>query len=178
MDERLQELLDRLEIQKLLAAYCQGCDRFDAERMAEPFHTDSWIEHGTTKATGREFVDEALPAQFEHTSMVWHQMGQSLIDVKGTEASAETYMLVAVQGPGEDASKLSLMGGRLADTFVKEEGTWKIKTRLQIRDWSYTVTIEDDQMAGAHFASGLPGPKDPGFTALGIPHSGRIRLNE
>ena len=102
MDSRLQELLDRMEIQKLINIYCQGCDRFDAVRMAEPFHPDSVVDHGHISATGAAFVNEALPAQVEHTSMVWHQMGQALIDVKGNEASAESYMFVAISRVGRE----------------------------------------------------------------------------
>ncbi|HKX78461.1 MAG TPA: nuclear transport factor 2 family protein [Novosphingobium sp.] len=177
MNEQLQELVDRMEIQKLIAIYCQGCDRYDAVRMAEPFHPDSIVDHGHTHAPAGEFVSEALPAQREHCSMVWHQMGQSLIEVNGEEAKAESYMLVAIRGSGDDDKRLDLMGGRLVDTFVKEAGKWAIKTRLQIRDWSFSTTIEHDQLARAHFAEGQPGANDPGLIALGLLHSGRLTVD-
>ena len=178
MDSRLQELLDRMEIQKLINIYCQGCDRFDAVRMAEPFHPDSIVDHGHISATGAAFVNEALPAQVEHTSMVWHQMGQALIDVKGNEASAESYMFVAIRGSGENDARMDLMGGRLIDHFVKEDGAWAIKTRLQIRDWSFSTRIEEDSLANAMFAQGLPNGADPGLRALGRMHSGRLTVGD
>ena len=172
MDERLQELLDHHEIRQLLCLYCQGSDRFDAGRMASPFHAEGWIDHADTHGPARAFVEEAIPAQRVHTSMVWHQLGQSYIVVDGDTATAETYLLVAIRGVGEDEKLLTVMGGRFLDNLRRDAGTWTIAKRLQVRDWSYSHRVEEDMIARAGFFEGVPSGEDPFYRFFGLAPSG------
>ena len=172
MDPRLQDLIDHHEIRQLLCRYCQGSDRFDAERMAGVFHSASWVDHAHTHSPGPAFVEEAIPAQVAHVSLVWHQLGQSFITVAGDEATAETYLLVAYRGRGPDETLLTLMGGRFLDTLRRDEGLWKIAKRLQVRDWSYSHRVDQDTVAQAGFFEGSPSGDDPFYSFFCLAHSG------
>ena len=175
MDERIQELLDHHEIRQLLCLYCQGSDRFDAERMGSIFHPDGWFDHGHDHGPGREFCRQAVPAQIEHTSTVWHQLGQSYIKVDGDDATAETYLLVAIRGVGEEENTLTVMGGRFLDTLRRDAGAWKVARRLQVRDWSYSHRVEHDTIVRAGFMEGSPSGEDPFYKFFGVEHSGPAR---
>jgi hypothetical protein len=173
MDARLQELLDHHEIRKLLNAYCHGCDRLDAERMAGVFHSDSWVDHAADHCPGREFVEATMAAQQAHTSMVSHLLGQSSIEVTGEAAGSETYFLVALRGAGEAGAKLlTFMGGRYVDSFAKEADQWKIKKRVCVRDWSYSQAVEQDFLEAHPFIEGAWSRDDPSYAALGLSRSG------
>lgn len=177
MDARLQALLDHHEIRDVLSTYCQGSDRFDGERMASVFHTDSWVDHADNHGPGRKFVAEALPEQVKYTSAVWHQMGQSMIEVEGDAAKAETYVLVAIRRAPPRESQLDLMGGRFVDTLMRENGRWLIKTRVQLRDWSVTMPAGQDNLARSGFALGMPSAEDPFYRVFGMVHSGKTRID-
>lgn len=177
MDSRLQALIDHHEIRDVLSAYCQGSDRVDGERMAGVFHPESWIDHANNHSDGRTFVADALPEQVEYTSLVWHQMGQSMIQVDGDNARAETYVLVAIRKSAARGNLLDLMGGRFVDTFVRKDGRWLIKTRIQLRDWSVTVESGRDDLAKSAFATGHASGEDPFYQIFGLLHSGKFRID-
>jgi hypothetical protein len=173
MDPRLQELIDHHEIKTLLAVYCHGCDRLDADRMASVFHSDSWVDHAADHCSGREFVNSILAVQQAYTGMVSHLQGQSQIEVTGDEAASETYFFVTLRGPGEEGAKLlTFMGGRYMDTFAKEAGAWKIKKRVCVRDWSYSQAVEQDFLATEPFYDGAWSGEDLSYAFLGLKHRG------
>jgi hypothetical protein len=177
MDPHLQELLDERDIRNLLSVYCQGTDRLDAERMVSVFARDSWVDHGDDHGAGEHFVNHILPVQAEQTSMVQHLMGQSLVQLNGDEAAAESYFLCVLRGAGEEGAKfLIFMGGRYLDNFRREDGAWKIAKRVCVKDWSYGQPVENDPLAWANFLPGSWSQADPMYAALGLKHSGKMQL--
>jgi hypothetical protein len=108
-----------------------------------------------------------------NATMCSHQLGQSLITVTGDEAGAETYFLATVKGRPSDAGNLlHQLGGRYVDRLVREDGAWRIKTRICVREWSISHPIAADWLAGAGFVTSALGPMDPAYAALGIVHNG------
>ena len=63
------------------------------------------------------------------------------------------------------------MGGRFVDKLVRENGTWKIKHRVAVRDWSISLPIEADWEART-LTEGERSNADPSFEVLGLTHSG------
>ena len=127
MDARLQELFDHHDIRKLLAEYCHGCDRGDEVAMAATYCEESWDDHGTRKMDGKRFSFETVEEALERTKVVSHQLGQSLIDVRGDEAGAETYFLATVVYPTPEGGELvNNIAGRYVDDLVREADGWKI----------------------------------------------------
>jgi hypothetical protein len=172
MDPRLQELIDHHEIKKLIDAYAAGCDRFDAKRMASPFHTQSWVDHGDEHCTGQAFVDEIM--ERAKADAVSHIQGQAQIEVRGDTAGAETYFIATVKPTRADGvAQLNFMGGRYIDWLEKEAGQWKIKKRVCIKDWSYTQIVEQDALGERDWIIGKHSAEDCSYEALGLQHFGR-----
>ena len=173
MDERLQEMLDHHEIRKTLNEYCHGCDRCDKRSMGSIYLEDSWDDHGTIKAPGPEYT-EKMSAQILQTSItMYHLLGQSIINVTGDEAGAETYFLAVSQNRGDDGDvTTNQLGGRFVDTLWRQEdGRWLIKRRVVVRDWSMTFPGQPAWEATLALVPGERSNADPAFAALGRVHS-------
>jgi SnoaL-like domain len=175
MDERLQEMLDHYEIKKTLGEYCQGCDRCDEPRMAGVYGQDSWDDHGAHKAPGPQFAREMIQQILERTQTLYHMLGQSLIQIQGDEAGAETYFLAASRSVDEDGSPMvNQLGGRFVDRLRRENGHWRISHRTVVRDWSISLpAAAPDWTSAAQLTEGQRSNADPCFAALGIQHLGR-----
>jgi len=172
MDPRLQEVIDHHEIRKLLAAYCHGCDRADAERMGSVYADDSWDDHGPNKGEGREFARAMTADIAANNTLCSHQLGQSLITVSGDTAGVETYFIASLRNrPGDNGDVLYQLGGRYVDSLERHGESWRIKRRVCVREWSINHPIAADWLANAGFVGAANGPADPSYGALSIRHS-------
>jgi hypothetical protein len=173
MDERLQELLDHHEIAKTLKEYCHGCDRGDEHRMAGVYLEDSFDDHGIFKAPGKQFAKLMMERILATTDSLFHMLGQSLIEVHGDEAGAETYFFAVSGNKREDGALMcNQLGGRFVDKLRREEGRWLIKHRVVVRDWAISLPVEADWTAAAGLQDGQRSGADPSFAALGRVHRG------
>jgi hypothetical protein len=170
---RLQELLDHHDIRQLLARYCHGCDRMDEVEMASTYADDSWDDHGPRKMPGKPFAIATIAEALETTTVVSHQLGQSLIRVTGDTAGAETYFIATLMYPPKDGGNtLNQLGGRYIDSLVRQDGQWLIEKRVCVREWSVSQPIFGDWLANAGFAETRRGQADVSYAALGMAHSG------
>ena len=173
MDKRLQELLDHHEITQTLKEYCHGCDRGDEGRMASVYLEDSFDDHGSVKAPGREFARVMMERILTTTDSLYHLLGQSLIRVVGDEAGAETYFFAVSRSKREDGVEMcDQLGGRFVDKLKREDGRWLIKHRVVMRDWGISLRVDDDWTLKTGLRSGERSGDDPSFAALGIVHGG------
>jgi hypothetical protein len=172
MNERLKQMLDHFEIMRVLSEYCHGCDRMDELLMAGVYARDSWDDHGLNKCSGPEFAQRTMKSMLT-TDSVSHLQGQSLININGDQAGSETYFLAVVAARGDDGrAVIKQMGGRYVDTFIREEGHWRIKKRVCVRDWSITLPRDADWLEGQGHVQGQRSQQDPSQAALGLKHSG------
>jgi len=173
MDERLQEMLDHYEITKTLNEYCHSCDRCDEVQMAGVYLEDSWDDHGVVKAAGPEFARLMIASVLSDTNSLSHMLGQSLINIDGDEAGTETYFLAVSHDTREDGVEMcNQLGGRYVDKLRRENGRWRIKHRVVVRDWSISMPVEHDWVADVGLKEGQRSNADPSFAVLGIVHSG------
>lgn len=173
MDARLQELFDHHDIGRVLAEYCHGCDRLDRTRMASVYLEDSWDDHGEDKCPGPEFATRATTSLAAGSNMCSHQLGQSLITVRGDEAGAETYFIATLRRQKDDGSEtLNQLGGRYVDRLRRTGDGWKIEHRVCVRDWSITHPIVEDWAGNRSFVQGQRSGADPASEALSFSHSG------
>ena len=172
MDARLQEMLDHHEIRRALAEYCHACDRGDAELMASLYTgEDSFDDHGHVKAPGPEYSRVMTGLVLERTEAAWHVLGQSLINVDGDSAAAETVFLALFRLPAQDGPpRINQLAGRFVDRLERIGGTWKIRHRICVRDTSMTLTVERDDYASYNFQQGTRDLNDPGAALIGIAH--------
>jgi SnoaL-like domain len=170
--ERLRELWDHHEIRQLLATYCHGCDRADTAEMASVYCEESWDDHGLKKCDGKEFARLTLEEGRVTTRVISHHLGQSLIRVEGERAASETYYvatLIAATEPDADGREhMTQLGGRYIDTLVRENGAWRIKERLCLRDWSSTGLIDPGYLKDSGFIEGGRGAADVSWEKLGL----------
>lgn len=173
MDPRLQEMLHHYEIRKTLSEYCNGADRVDEKRMGSVYAEDSFDDHGRHKLPGREFAAVMSAHIAVSSESMYHLLGQSLISVDGDTAGAETYFHAVSVTTGSDGVRESNhLGGRFVDTMVREDGTWKIRRRVVVRDWTITLPIKADWTPATFLTPGLRSQEDPAFAVLGISHGG------
>jgi len=172
MDPRLQELLDHHEIRQLLATYVHGCDRSDMVEMSSIYCEESWDDHGEMKCDGKSYSKWSIEEGKKITNLVSHQLGQSYIKVDGDKAGAETYFIATLLFPAEDGGEtMKQMGGRFVDQLERENGSWKVKKRVVVREWSHAHPLNDWQV-NAGFTPARRGPLDVSYEALGLTHSG------
>jgi hypothetical protein len=166
-------MLDHYEIGRTLAEYCQGADRVDEARMRSVYVEDSWDDHGLVKATGPEFARQMSAMIAEGTETMYHLLGQSLINVKGDEAGAETYFF-AVSREGNDSGPpiCNFLGGRFVDKLQREGEGWKIKHRVVVRDWTMSLPVTTEWVAALSLTEGQRSAADPALAVLGLHHSG------
>ncbi len=173
MDAILKEMVDHYLIDKLVREYSHGCDRLDEVRMAAAYARESFDDHGRFRSSGQQFSHDVLEYQVDNgVSMCSHHLGQSLVRIDGDTAGAETYFLATLQGGGEEKPVLTHLGGRFVDELVREDGAWKIRNRICVRDWSSSAPILMDGLAGWNMVQGQRSGEDPSFKVLGVTHSG------
>jgi ketosteroid isomerase-like protein len=173
MDRRLQDMLDHYEITQLMADYVHACDRCDAVSMADVYAEDSWDQHGTLNAPGKEFAHEITKRGMESTTTLSHTLGQTLVKVDGDTAGAETYFIVVMNTPQENGGEIChQMGGRYVDKLERIDGRWLIKHRVVVRDWSVSIPVEHNWYAGSGMAEGQRSNADASYAVLGRTHIG------
>ena len=142
--------------------------------MASAYLEDSWDDHGANKCSGPEFVRRTMAA-LPNSKMCSHHLGQTLIDVRGDEAGAETYFLAVMtteRAGAEDVENLNFIGGRYVDVLLRAADGWRIKHRVCIRDWSITQPVAEDWLIERHHVQGQRSAGDPSYAALGLKHWG------
>jgi len=134
MDANLARMADDLEIRRVLARYCRGFDRMDAGLVESVF----WPEATVTcpppfDGTAKDWIAYVLN-RLGGDRLSYHGLQQSLIEIDGNVAEAETYF-IARHAYDEDGG-LTIMAvlGRYADLFEKRDGVWKIARRAIIMD--------------------------------------------
>lgn len=158
----LDEVIAHTEIRQVLASYCRGVDRRDAELLRSIYHPDATDDHTMFVGPGVEFADFIVGSLDGVETTGQHQITTSYIEVDGDVARVESYYLsfhpLAVAG--EDREKLLWTGGRYLDRFEKRDGRWKIADRVVTVDWGR------DELPGAPWPgmSDYPptGPKGSG----------------
>jgi hypothetical protein len=173
LDGRLQEMLDYHDIRKLLNTYCHGCDRGDGAMMHSVYAEDSWDDHGRYKGKGKDFTETVMRSFADGNTKCVHLLGQSLINVTGDRAGAETYFLATILNKdAQQGERITLLAGRYVDVLERTSDGWKIKDRLVVRDWSRDLAAGADPLAHDNFSEAKLSGEDASYKALGFEHSG------
>ena len=129
---RLQQLVDKEEIQQLLLDYGRYLDNRDFAGYASLFAKDGqWIGGFGTIAAGdiKAFMEKAMGTQ--NTAKNYHLLSNFVITVNGDTATAWSRWAFVV--PGERGAAIS-QAGRYDDTLVRENGRWRFKKRVASSD--------------------------------------------
>jgi hypothetical protein len=144
---KLEELIDRAEIQDVLTRYTRGLDRVQMDLVRAAFHHDAWVQFPEDVYVGPadgfcDFLAREMPL-FVRTR---HHIGNILIELDGDVAFVETYLNAdheATSFHKWNAAFVTLWA-RYIDRFEKRDGVWKIAKRTLLIDWMR----KDDSPAG------------------------------
>lgn len=134
MDEELATFLKRDAIRNRLARLARGEDRRDAEAISAAFWPDARVDYGVFAGSFAEYLAWVVPGADAITD-TQHVLGQSVIDLDGDAARAETQVISyhrVDMGAGE---RDTCIGGRYLDRFARREGEWRIAERTMLYDW-------------------------------------------
>lgn len=132
----LQVISDHLQISKVLATYCRAIDRCDKELLQSVYWPDAHEEHGLFNGNALEFAAFILPL-LQGMKSTMHQISNVLIDLRGSHASVETYVVAyhwVQEGDGRQTELV--VGGRYVDMFERRGTAWRISRRTFVLDWN------------------------------------------
>jgi SnoaL-like domain len=141
------EVTDRRAIRELVDACAYYADRRDAAGQMELFTEDTELvifadrrdPEPTQKVRGRAALT-AICGQL-NAYQALHLNGQSTMRVDGARAWGVTDCLVHLLPFEETARSLMIIAVRYLDSFVKQDGTWFIRHRQVLVDWTETRTL-------------------------------------
>lgn len=132
-----QEISDRLEIQDLLARYCDAVDRQDWDAFERVFTADAYIDYSAMGgssgdlATTKKFLADTMP-MFASTQ---HLIGSTVLDIEGDTARARSIchnpmLLTAASDP-----TMFVCGLWYRDELVRTAAGWRIRSRVEERSY-------------------------------------------
>lgn len=168
MNDLLAEMLDHYAITRTIAGYCRGVDRMDQAGIVDAYASESWDHHGDFRGSGEDFAESAIRIMQSGVSHHGsHMLGQTSVKLNGDEAGAETYFFATSCRPASDGREmLNQMGGRYVDRLVREDGAWKIKDRICVRDWSISLPVEEDWLKNHDFIQGERSRSDASYQVV------------
>jgi len=123
----VQYLKDRQAILDVINQQSRGCDRHDAELVADAFHEDGFDEHGTQVTPGKEYGHWANETHTKGSQINMHHITTHTCEIDGDVAHAESYVIGLMLN--HDGVTARLLAGRYVDRLEKRDGRWKLVVR-------------------------------------------------
>jgi hypothetical protein len=142
---KVKSLEDIQEISNVLIDYGRALDSRDFKAYSALFAKDGSWSGGLGTISGGppaiyDFMTSRIGGGRQGNSVgfgpTYHIMSSFKIDVKGDNATASSRwaFVTAARGPGVQVA------GRYEDTFIREDGTWKIRSRQAFNDLAAPTT--------------------------------------
>jgi 3-phenylpropionate/cinnamic acid dioxygenase small subunit len=136
MADALQGLLDRVEINDLLARYSTALDSRDWELLRDVFVPDATCDYGTLGTPGSvEEIITLVRSTLEGLDATQHLVGNIVVALDGDAATAETYLIAQHIRHGAPGGADYLIGGRYSDVLARTPAGWRIARRAIHRMW-------------------------------------------
>ncbi len=137
----MEDLAAKFAITEVIHRYCRGMDRMDRALTLSCWHPGGTDDHAPLYAGSAEgFIEWLWPV---HAAMIStrHVVTNTLIELQGDRAGAETYWTVTLRVPhGEEVYDI-VGGGRYLDQFECIDGVWAIRHRQSIHDWDHVWPV-------------------------------------
>jgi uncharacterized protein (TIGR02246 family) len=119
---------DRREIERLIAAYAHAVDARDVDRIVALFAPDGEIDyHGREPESGTEAIRAFFTGALRPGTST-HLMSNTLLDLDGDQAHAQTEAVAFLAFDGADA--VTIRGLRYTDRFARTPDLgWRIARR-------------------------------------------------
>ena len=134
-------------IRRILATGAQKIDEGDVEGYVSLFSKNALLVTRTNQFEGREAIRAGITAAFgtwPPGSATKHHIGGSVINVEGDTAQAVTD-LVVFQCLAEGGWAV-LQAGRYRDSFLQEDGEWRISRRQVQADVFHRATYQGSEV--------------------------------
>ncbi len=146
LEQRIQKLEDRAEIQDLVARYFKVTDDDDEQSLADCFtHDARFIATGFEGGTGRAGVMEFLKSARSTMQQTVHTPNYVHINFQGPDAAEGTVMAHLEIGIGGTTVYAAV---RYLDTYAREDGKWRIATRemgaVHLGSWDLVASSMTD----------------------------------
>jgi ketosteroid isomerase-like protein len=140
LEARLQQLEDVEAIRVVLDHYIELNESRDYPAYAQQFARDGELVLRTTRATGPAGILKMMQEQYGTANAATrtplagsvHVLSNVQIHVKGDTATASSRWTLLVPADGDQPRVGGT--GRYADKLVRENGAWKFKQRIVLRD--------------------------------------------
>lgn len=154
-DDEISTLIDKQAIMELIYRYARALDRLDEPMLRSVFHPGARHAHffegpssdssiPSRPGAPGDFVAFAFEVLRTHLR-THHQLGNTLIELDGDAAFAETYFTAyhrmrplgdPLASPAAFETEMDyLVGGRYIDRFERRGGEWRITHRTGMTDW-------------------------------------------
>ena len=161
---KVQELIDRENIREVIHRLARASDRQLSKLRRDSYHPDAVDNHGVANGPVEEYFRFAETTGATRHYVTQHYVANSLIELNGDRARAETYFLAphGMTGPNGDLYFV-FMAGRYFDELERRDGAWRISGRQILMDWH--LNLRDDPSCPAYeriedFVRGIRGPAD------------------
>jgi SnoaL-like domain len=128
---QLKELSDRAAITDVLLRYVRGVDRRDWDLVRSCYHDDAYQDHGAYAGDLDGLIAWSRDWHAD-IPVTMHAISNILIEINGSVAVAESYLVVHQMQPDDSGQLLySVAGCRYIDTFEYRDGPgWRIRRRI------------------------------------------------
>jgi ketosteroid isomerase-like protein len=133
-DARLHRMADKQEIEELLLRWCRGLDRGDEELLRATYHPDAVDEHGEVTYTGESAAGLYIEKHKRAFKRHMHITLNTLIELDGDRATAESYQLALLVPNDDGAESLMVAAGRYLDRLERRAGEWRFLHRHWIKE--------------------------------------------
>lgn len=145
MDAALQQLIDRRQIEDVVARYARTLDWLDDDGQASCYWPDADIDYGFFKGKAADFLPVVMQTERD-SDRRWHMLGGLIVKFhSGVSALSECYGIFAGARRQEDGTLAgNLYGGRYLDEWEKRNGEWRISARTYLLDWHHPLTNQPE----------------------------------
>ncbi len=143
----LNALLAQQQIRDCIANIARGEDRRDAARLRASFWPDAACDFGIFSGDFSAYLAWVVPGAAA-VAVTQHVLGQTLIELQGDSASAETHVLAYHRVDMGEALRDTIIGGRYLDVAQRRNAEWRLAHRTMLYDWVQDAGISADWSQG------------------------------
>ena len=162
LSSRVDNALANIEIHNLIMAQARATDRRDAELLASLFAPEATLDMGFYEGSAADYPNVLMDVLQPMTQLA-HSVANEWIEVNGTTAVAESYVIAHASVPSDDGPQDQVTGGRYLDRFTKGTQGWQFAHRRFVLDWAIELPCSDDSSNDmlAALEGGGSWPDDP-----------------
>lgn len=176
ISEDMQGFLDRERIRDCIARLARGEDRRDAALISACCWPDSVMDFGVFQGGFDAYLAWVVPGAAA-ISNTQHVLGQSVIELDGDTALAETHVVSYHRADMGAGDRDSCIGGRYLDRLARRGREWRIAHRTLLYDWhqDWGPSIDWSQgvmglpFSGSHYTGRAEGDHSQSFFGRGHP---------